>query len=152
MGTYIYEATIENIDGDWLVTVPAFGEDSGCYGGGRTLRKAVLNASEALRLTIAGWLDGGRKLPSQTLHASTDVILCVEVDDAFVASSKCMTVKQAAEELGITAGRVSQLARSGGLDSVVIDGRRMVTIASVNERKRNPPAAHRPAARLPQAR
>lgn len=55
-----------------------------------------------------------------------------------------MTISQAAQTLGITRGRASQLAKSGLLDSVEVDGRRMVTIASVNERKANPPAPHRP--------
>lgn len=41
-------------------------------------------------------------------------------------------------------GRASQLAKSGLLDSVEVGGRRMVTIANVNERKANPPAPHRP--------
>ena len=57
---------------------------------------------------------------------------------------ECMIFKQAAEELGISAGRLSQLVARGQLDSVTIDGKRMITIASVNEHKDNPPAPHRP--------
>lgn len=140
---YVYEGEIEQVEGDWLVTVRAF---PGCFGGGRSVRKACENAAQALRLFIAREIDEGRKLPRATFHNPPRVVLCVEVDDAFVDASRCMTIKAAAEELGVTTGRVSQLIRSGGLESAIIDGRRMVTIASVNERLENPPAPHRPKA------
>lgn len=141
--TYTYEADIEKAEGEWLVTVGAF---PGCFGGGKSVRKACENAAQALRLFIAEELDNGRKLPRATFHNPPRVVLCVDVDASFISASKCMTTKQAAEELGVTAGRVSQLIRSGGLEAVEVDGRRMVTIASVNERKANPPAPHRPKA------
>lgn len=48
------------------------------------------------------------------------------------------------EALGVSIGRVSQLAKGGLLDAVHIDGKRMVTIASVNARIENPPSHHRP--------
>ncbi|BAK45575.1 glycerol-3-phosphate dehydrogenase [Eggerthella sp. YY7918] len=52
-------------------------------------------------------------------------------------------------------GRISQMLTSGQLEAYQNGGKRMVTIASVNERKANPPAPHRtappkaPASRLP---
>ena len=67
-----------------------------------------------------------------------------EVDDRYVKATSCMTMKDAAEALGVSIGRVSQLAKGGLLDAVHIDGKRMVTIASVNARIENPPSHHRP--------
>lgn len=138
---YVYEGVIENIDGDWLITVPQF---DGCFGGGRTIKKAAQNAAEALRLFIADYLDNDRKLPRSVFSKQPGVVLCVEVDDNYIQRSKCMTASEAAETLDISRGRVTQLTKAGLLDSVIIDGKRMVTIASVNERKANPPASHRP--------
>ena len=139
--TYTYEADIEQSEGGWLVTVRAF---PGCFGGGRSVGKACENAAQALRLFIAEYIGSGRKLPRSTFRNPPRVVLCVEVDAGFVDASRCMGTKQAAEELGVTPGRVSQLVRSGLLEAVEVDGRRMVTIASVNARKDNPPAPHRP--------
>lgn len=140
---YTYEADIEQVEGDWLVTVRAF---PGCFGGGKTIRKACENAAEALRLFIASAIDNGEKLPRSTFHNPPRVVLCVEVGADFVDSSRCMSTKDAAEYLGVTPGRVSQLIKSGGLDAAMVNGRRMVTIASVDARKENPPAPHRPKA------
>lgn len=68
----------------------------------------------------------------------------VEVTDEDIATSRCMTIKQAAEELGVSISRVSQLVTRGTLEAYEHNGDRLVTIASVNERKANPPAPHRP--------
>lgn len=140
---YIYEAELEQVEGDWLCTVPKF---EGAFGGGATVRKAVGNCAEALRLAIAEALDEGAPLPRATFHNPPRVVMCVEVGEHYVRESAYMTVKQAAEELGVTSGRVSQLLKAGQLEAVTVGGRRMVTIASVNDRLSNPPAPHRPKA------
>lgn len=49
-------------------------------------------------------------------------------------------------ERGCDEGRVSTLVKEGKLDTVLVDGRSRVTIASVNARLANPPAPHRPKA------
>lgn len=138
---YTYEGSIERVEGDWVVHVGAF---PGCFGCGKTIRKACAEAAEALRLFIAEYIDSGRKLPRASFSNPPGCVIAVEVDKSFIRESACMTISQAAHALGITRGRASQLAKSGLLDSVEVDGRRMVTIASVNERKANPPAPHRP--------
>lgn len=141
--TYVYEAEMELVDGDWLCTVPAF-EDGGTFGGGHSVREAVSRCAQALRLAIADYLEEGSPLPPATFHEPPATVLCVEVDASFVRESACLSVKQAAQELGVTSGRVSQLLRSGGLEGVFVNSRRMVTIASVNARKACPPVPHRP--------
>lgn len=138
---YVYEGTLEYCDDEWIVT---FGEFDGTFGNGETVEEACKSAAESLRLAIAEEISQGRKLPPARFGNPPQVAFTVEVDEHYIKSTECMTFKQAAEELGISAGRLSQLVARGQLDSVTIDGKRMITIASVNERKDNPPAPHRP--------
>ena len=70
--------------------------------------------------------------------------VCIEVDDEFIRRSKCMSISDAAEELGVTPSRVSQLLSSGALETYRYGSKRLVTIASVEARKANKPPAHRP--------
>lgn len=54
--SYTYEGTIEQVEGDWLVSFPAF---DGCFAGGKTMGEACANASAALQLVIAAYLNDG---------------------------------------------------------------------------------------------
>ena len=129
---YVYEGVIEYCEDEWVVSFPAF---DGAFAGGETVKEACRNAAEVLRLAIAGELGDGRKLPQSLFSNSPQLVFCVEVDSHYIKSTECMTVKQAAESLGVTSSRVSTLLSDGLLDAVVIDGKRMVTIASVNMAK-----------------
>lgn len=144
--TYTYEGEIKEQEGGWLVTFPAF---PGCFGGGDTVGEACENAAEALRLFIAESLDNGERLPRAEFSTPPQAVFVVEVTDEYIAETKCMTVSQAAQELGVSPGRVSQMLTSGQLEPYQHGGRRMVTIASVNDRKANPPAPHRPKRAIP---
>ncbi len=141
--TYTYEGKIERVDDDWLVTFPGF---DGTFGGGATLRKACENASEALRLRIAGMVDGREALPAPRFSDPPQAVFTVEVDRRYIEATKTVSAREAAELLGISKGRVSVLVREGKLDTVLVDGRARVTIESVNDRIKNPPAPHRPKA------
>lgn len=138
---YTYEAKITEQDGGWFVSFPAF---PGAYSPGETMREACEGAAESLRLTIAEYLDSGIPLPAPSIKAKPEAVFCVEVTDSFIAETKCMTLKQAAEELGVSQGRITQLLANGQLEACEAGGRRLATIASVNRRKANPPAPHRP--------
>ena len=92
---------------------------------------------------LAERIEDGGELPAQERVAEV-LAVNVEVTGDAIDQSKCLTIEQAAEELGIIAGRVSQLASAGKLQAVTFGKKRMVTIASVNNRKANPPAANRP--------
>lgn len=141
MTTYIYGAKLSREDDSFVLEVPGF---TWCVGGGATLQEACENTAMGLRLIIAEYLENNRELPKPVFSDNSLAVLCVDVDDSFLMKSKCMTIGEAAEELEISSGRVSQLASSGALKVVVINGKRMVTIESVNARKVHPPAAHRP--------
>lgn len=137
---YTYDAVIER-DGDgYAVSFPQF-PDAVTFGA--TREEAARRAAEVLVLTLAELIEDGGDLPPQERVAEV-LAVNVEVTGEDIDRSKCLTIEQAAEELGITAGRVSQLASAGKLQAVTFGKRRMVTLASVADRKAHPPAASRP--------
>ena len=138
---YTYEGTLERHEDGWFAAVPAF---PGAFAGGATAGEACEGAAEALRLNIAEHVDKGLPLPPQEIGDSPQLVLCVEVSDEYVAETKCMTQAEAARELGITTGRVSQLITAGLLEPYQHGGRQLVTIASVNARKQSAPRRGRP--------
>lgn len=85
MATYVYEADIEWVEDEWIVMPQAF---PGCFGGGASIPKACENASIALKLFIAEYIDKGRALPQATFHNPPRCILCVEVDEAFIEETR----------------------------------------------------------------
>ena len=141
---YTYEAEFQFSaeDSAWYAEFRGF--DGSAYADGATLEEAVSNAAAVLKLTICHYLDHGVPLPEPAFHTPPLSIVSVEVDERDIALSRCMTVSQAAEELDVTPGRVSQLLSAGQLEAFTYGTTRMVTIASVNARKANKPPAHRP--------
>ena len=89
MATYVYEADIEWVEDEWIVTPQAF---PGCFGGGASIPKACENASIALKLFIAEYIDRGRALPQATFHNPPRCILCVDVDEAFIEETRVAAV------------------------------------------------------------
>lgn len=89
MATYVYEADIEWVEDEWIVTPQAF---PGCYGGGISIQKACENASIAPRPFIAEHIDTGRALPQATFHNPPRCILCADVDKAFIEETRVAAV------------------------------------------------------------
>ena len=137
---YVYDAVIERDEDGYSVSFPQFPE---AVTFGATREEAARRASEVLTLALAERIEEGVELPAQERVAEV-LAVSVEVTGDVIDQSKCLTIDQAAEELGVSAGRVSQLASAGKLQAVMFGKKRLVTIASVNERKANPPAPHRP--------
>ena len=137
---YVYDAVIERDEDGYAVSFPQFPE---AVTFGATREEASRRAAEVLVLTLAERIEEGGEIPSQERVAEV-LSVGVEVTGDDIDKSKCLTIDQAAQELGVSAGRVSQLASSGKLTAVTFGKRRMVTIASVNERKANPPLPSRP--------
>lgn len=138
---YTYDAIItKEEEGRYFVQFPQLPD---AFTQGATRDEATERASEVLTLVLAGILNDGGQPPRQERVAEV-VSVCVNVTDAVIDATKCMTNAEAARELGVTSGRVSQLAKAGLLERVIVDGKPMVTIASVNARLANPPAPHRP--------
>lgn len=127
---YIYEGRLEWVEDCWIVSVPAF---PGCFGSGESIERAVSAGAVALRLFIADFLDNGEALPDPKIPETPQIVFCVEVDSKFIQTSKCLTTELAAEELEATPAHVSQLVKAGELDAATIDGKELITIASVND-------------------
>ena len=146
---FTYEAVFEYSEDDlcWYVDFPAFQGD--CFTDGGTIEEAAGNAADVLTLVICEYLDEGIELPEPTFHVPPRSIVCIDIDREAIERSKCLTYSQAAEELGISKARVCQLVKSNRLDAKSFDGKGYVTIASVNKRKANPPASHRPRRETP---
>lgn len=139
---YTYEATLTNEnEGGYTVAVPSF---ECMVAGGGTVKEACENAAGCLQLVIADMLDNGERLPEATFGEAPQLVLCVEVSDSFIKESACMTLTEAAEELGVTPSRIAQLLDAGLLTAAHPTGKRMVTIESVNERKKLPRRKGRP--------
>lgn len=132
MTTYVYDADIERVEDRWIVAPQAF---PGCFGGGDSIPQACENASIALRLFIAKYIDEGRELPRASCRNPPNCILCVDVDEEFIKETSAMTVRQSADELGLKREDVESLMHSGELEAFDIKGETMVTIKSVNKVK-----------------
>lgn len=132
---YTYEGSIiRESEGGYTVAVPSF---ECMVAGGTSVKEACENAAGCLQLLIADMLDNDEPLPEATFGEAPQLVLCVEVSDGFIRESLCMTLAEAAEELGVSPGRVDQLLDSGQLVAAYPTGKRMVTISSVNECKRS---------------
>lgn len=143
---YVYEACVfKDEDGVLCANFPDF---KGCITDGRTMEELVGNVKEALELEICYHLDKGLPLPKPTFHDPDDpgsyIVMSVMVDQQMVEMSKCLTVGQAADSLGVSKARVSQLLNTGQLQCVYFGNERLVTISSVNERLANPRSSGRP--------
>ena len=134
---YVYEGRLDWVEDCWIASVPAF---PGCFGSGESIEAAVKSGAEALRLFIADVVDNNEALPGPKISQTPQVVFCVEVDDKFMLESKCLTAEQAAENLEITPARVSKLVEANELDTVMIDGKELITIASVNDWAKRRPA------------
>lgn len=141
---FIYNARIsKESDGSWFVEFPSF---EGCFAGAKTQKKAIDDAASALQLVIADYIDRGQALPVNKFdNDNYPLIICVDVDDDFINYSKCMTVSEAAKELGVSKARVSQMLNVGLLESYMYGKTRMVTISSINRRKSEDIKSGRPA-------
>lgn len=142
---YTYDAIIEEDEDGFSVSFPQLPE---AITFGSTREEATRRAGEVLTLILAERIEDGTPLPEQKRVAEV-VSVNVEVSGEVIRKTKCCTVEEAAEKLGISASRVSQLASSGKLQAVQFGKKRMITIASVNERIANPPAPHRPKKKQP---
>ena len=128
---YTYDAIIEKDKGGYAVTFPQFPE---AVTFGKTRQEACKNAAEVLTLVLAERIEEGGEIPPQK-HVAEVVFVNVNVSADDIQMSKCYTLEQAAEELGVSASMVSKLIDAGKLQSVAFGKKHMVTIASVNERK-----------------
>lgn len=63
---------------------------------------------------------------------------------AIIDTDESMTIAEAADYLGVTQGRVSQLINDGTLAAQKVLGRWLIEFKSLKARKNNPPKTGRP--------
>lgn len=139
---FTYDCVIAAEDGGFVASFPQLPE---AYAEGATREEALANAADVLRLSIAGRIGDGSAVPAYERSAEV-VALSVEVGDEYVDETRYMTQSQAADALGVSLSRVAALIASGTLEARRFDGRREVSIASVNAYSRAPRKAGRPKA------
>ncbi|HBT95427.1 MAG TPA: HicB family protein [Coriobacteriia bacterium] len=152
MERYLYEVVLtpdaEEI-GVWNVSVPDL---DGCFTCGDSFEEAIEMAVDALKTYVGALIKGGDPVPRATFgYAAGEgervVVVSFETDASYILNAVDPCV--AAEMLGVSRGRVSQLIRSGRLKSYQVGLFPMVDVESIEERLKNPPKAGRPRKLMP---
>ncbi|MDR1089091.1 MAG: type II toxin-antitoxin system HicB family antitoxin [Coriobacteriales bacterium] len=143
---FVYEAEFipDEYDG-YSVSFPQLPD---AFTQGEDLIESVEMAAEVLELIIAEYLDEGKRLPAPMFYGHSDKVLriaiSVEITPEIVARTRCVSATEAAHMLGLSKGRVTHLLDAGILQAIPFGNDRLVTLASINERIRNPKTAGRP--------
>lgn len=144
---YIFGAVVrpDEEDGGFWVEVPDL---PGCYGQGETFMDAVRSISDGVETHVAAILEDGGQVPSPTqVRADDGEVVYVYADPGTVELGEpSYTASEAADILGVTSGRVSQLISAGKLKARREGRSTWVTIASVEAYKAAPRKPGRPAA------
>jgi len=142
---YVYEATIIKDEKGYFAQ---FEDIEAAYAPGDTLEMVIEAAADTLQLLLAEYLDTGIQLPQPVFRLSNAetfrVAIAVEVSKEFIERTKCVTVTEAASELGVSKSRISHMLDSGILQALPFGNERLVTLASINARKAAPRNAGRP--------
>lgn len=122
-----YECVLERCDNQWSARFPQVPD---VVVSASTRDEALHAATEALRSLACDSVNNGKTL-ARADHMAEVALVSVQVTSEDVELSRCMTMADAARELGVGQSRVSHLAAGGVLEAVNVAGRRLVTIASV---------------------
>lgn len=124
---YMYDCVVVKEEDGYCASFPQM---PGAFADGDTREEAISNAAEALSAFIADDLNNGVS-PAPYERSAEVVTLSVELDAGRAQAAACRTFKQAAADLKVTPPRVTALVKAGKLDVEHIDGRRMITIESI---------------------
>ena len=140
-----YDAVVEHDREAYTVRFPQLPE---ALTWGASWEEVAQRAIECVELCVSARLDEGMELPTYKRQPDASLLVAVSVAASDLAATRCMSVTQAAECLGVSPSRVCQLLKTGALQAETVAGRRLVTIESVNARLACPPAPHRPKAKV----
>ncbi len=140
---HIYEFEIFKSESGLYLAFP-FGLEGGTQG--ESFEEACKMAASWLKTEMEHRALNGLPFPQPTFENSPDnsgkiVVIAV---DAGVDTIPRMTAAAAAQELGVSPGRVSQMVASGQLETFEYEGRVWVSKYSVDARKKEAPKAGRP--------
>ncbi len=129
---FIYEILIIFDSDTYQMKVPDL---PGCFAWADTVEGVLSKAPDALETHVGSYLAEGKRAPSATFgHVAGDgEILALVSFDASAASvgAPHLAAKYAAERLGISKGRVSQLLKDGRLEGYRHGRNVMVSEASI---------------------
>lgn len=139
---HVYEFEVFRDEGI-LLALP-YDMDGGTQG--KDMREVAEMAADWLRLEMEHRAMRGIPLPEATFgnkprNGGENMVVAV---NAGVETVPRMTMAEAARQLGVTRGRVSQMVASGQLETLELDGRTWVTGYSVDARLAECPKAGRP--------
>ena len=134
-------------DGGFWAEVPDL---PGCYGQGDTFADCVRSASDGVETHVAALIEDGRDVPpASRVSADDGEVVYVYADAETVdLGEPSMSASTAAERLGVSKGRISQLIAAGKLEAYRTPHYTMVTVASVEAYESSPRKAGRPAAAM----
>jgi len=140
MKRYTYEAIIELQDDGYYVYFPQLPD---AYTSGNSRADAIKNAAEVLSLIVGEYVDEGKQLPKPKRVAEC-ISVSIVLSDEDIESMKYLSLSEAAEDLEVTPGRITQLIKAGKLHDKYFGGKRMVSIESVNSVMQSSRKAGRP--------
>jgi predicted RNase H-like HicB family nuclease len=144
---YIYEVVLEPDAEDsefYNVSVPDL---DGCFTCGKGMDEAVAMAADAMMTFIAALVKFGDPVPDSTFgHKAPKggkvMAVSFETDASYIVDTVAPSV--AAEMLGVTRGRVSQMVRAGALEAIKDEAGTRILRSSVETRLSEPRSAGRP--------
>lgn len=124
---FTYDCVLIKEDDGYCASFPQI---PGAFADGDTREEAIAHAIEALMAFLADDLNNGRA-PAGYERSAEVVALSVEIDHEDAREAACRTFKDAAADLRVSAPRITALVKAGKLDVELVDGRRMITIDSI---------------------
>ena len=138
---YTYRCVLTHESDGWVASFPQLG---GYSTSGDTREDALREARGLLTALLCDYAERGEE-PPEPGDVTELAPVTVEVTPETVEESHYETQAACAELLGVTRARVNALVSSGQLDSKVFNGRRKVSIESMNRWKSSARKAGRPA-------
>ncbi len=141
----IYQAVLTPDEDGYSVEVPDL---PGCFTHGDTIEDALFMAADAMSTYVAALLADGKQPPAFVQHdlpadvRSFDIFF--ETSEDYIVDGEVVSASQAAEELGVSRGRVSQMLDAGILEGFRRERKTYITMNSIQARKRSAPKAGRP--------
>ena len=144
---FLYEVVLEPDEEDstaWIVSVPDL---PGCYTQGNDLKDATMQAVDALMTYLGVLLKDNEPVPDPTFgHVAPSngrvAVISFETDEGYILDA--VSPSEAAEMLGISRGRVSQMIKAGQLKAHQAGVVTWVDRDSIYQRLAASPKAGRP--------
>ena len=138
---YTYRCALTHEGDGWVATFPQLG---GYSTGGDTREEALREARDLLTALLCDYAERGEE-PPEPGDVTELALVTVDVTPETVEESHYETQAACAELLGVTRARVNALVASGQLESRVFNGRRKVSVESMERWKASARRSGRPA-------